>query len=302
MTNVFVIAGPTASGKSAVAIELARRVGGEIVNADAMQVYSDLHLLTARPMSEEMEQVPHHLYGISAGADAWSAGRFARTAASVIDEILERGARPIVVGGTGLWLKALIEGLSPIPEVSEAIVAAAEARLTECGMERFREEVLDADPAMASLKPADRQRHLRAWAVFRATGRPLSEWQAAPAKKVSSHTHRAYVLAPNRERLYRRCDDRFLKIMAAGATDEVRRLVERDLPPTLPIMKAVGVPELAKCIAGQISESEAIAAAQQATRRLAKRQMTWFRGQMQGGHWAQEPDEILAYFATGRQI
>lgn len=301
MTDVFVIAGPTASGKSAAAVELARHVGGEIVNADAMQVYADLDLLTARPTSEEMEQAPHHLYGISDGADAWSAGRFARTAAPVIDEIMARGAKPIVVGGTGLWLKALVEGLSPIPEVSEAIVQAAEARLAACGMEQFRHEVLDADPAMASLKPADRQRHLRAWAVFHATGRPLSQWQSVPAKKLSPHAHRVCVLAPERDRLYQRCDDRFLQIMAAGATDEVRRLVERDLPKALPVMKAIGVPELSALIAGQISEAEAIATAQQATRRLAKRQMTWFRGQMKADHWALDREDVLAFFGAGRQ-
>lgn len=292
MPNAIVIAGPTASGKSALALTLAEKLGGEIINADAMQVYRDLRILTARPTEAEEGMVPHHLYGVADGADAWSAGRFAREAAKVVEDIAARGKVPIVVGGTGLWLKALTVGLSPIPPVPDEVQAEAAARLLEVGMDSFREEVLANDPAMAALKPMDRQRHLRSWSVYRTTGKPLSEWQAEPPQPVTDIPFNGYVLCPPREQLYDQCNTRFEKMVEIGALEEVRGLRQRALPDHLPVMKAVGGPELTSYLAEDMSLPEAIAAAQQATRRLAKRQMTWFRGQ--AGDWP--------VFETGKGI
>ncbi|MEM9422263.1 MAG: tRNA (adenosine(37)-N6)-dimethylallyltransferase MiaA [Pseudomonadota bacterium] len=295
MPNAIVIAGPTASGKSSLAIELAEVLGGEIINADAMQVYGEVRILTARPSEADEMAVPHHLYGVASGADAWSAGRFARAAATAAEEVAGRGRLPLIVGGTGLWLKALTQGLSPMPNVPLEVVNEARERLSSLGLEVLREEVLAADPAMSSLKPNDIQRHLRAWSVHRATGKPLSEWQALPLQLVTALSFEGYVLAPLREALYRQCNVRFNQMIEEGALDEVRTLLGLSLSAHLPLMKAVGVPELAAFLAGKHSLEEAKAAAQQSTRRLAKRQMTWFRGQ--APHWPRYETSQAAYDA-----
>lgn len=294
MSDVIVIAGPTAGGKSAVGLDLAQALGGEIINADAMQVYRDLSVLTARPSAAEMAMVPHHLYGTADGAESWSAGIFARAAVRVIEDVIARGRQPIVVGGTGLWLRALVEGLSPVPEIEEATVKAGEDRLAMVGMEAFRDEVLALDPVMERLKPKDRQRHLRAWAVAKSTGRPLSEWQKAPPKKISELPFSCYLLAPEREMLYTRINQRFEQMLEQGAREEVERLLQRRLPSSVPIMKAVGVPELTAAQRGEIPLEDAIAMAQQSSRRLAKRQMTWFRGE--GERWSvhEQPETLIS--------
>ncbi|WOI52240.1 tRNA (adenosine(37)-N6)-dimethylallyltransferase MiaA [Parvularcula sp. LCG005] len=287
MSNAVVIAGPTASGKSAVAINLARQINGEIVNADAMQVYAELHRLTARPSPEDEAEIPHHLYGVSPATDIWSAGIFAERAAAVMQSIWDRGAVPIVVGGTGLWLKALIEGLSPIPDVPPAVVEQGE-RLWQGDPDELRRQLLLVDPQMERLKPADRQRHIRAWSVMTATGRSLSAWQAVPPIKVIDANFTAHVLVPPRADLYARCNLRFDQMMTEGVVEEVRALLDLSLPSTLPLMKAVGVPEIAAALRGDMSWDDATALAKQSTRRLAKRQMTWFRNQTED--WAKYTD------------
>ena len=275
----MLIAGPTASGKSAAALALADRLDGEIVNADAMQVYRDLRVLTARPSDEEEARAPHHLYGTLDGAARCSAGRWARMAADAVAEIRARGKVPIVTGGTGLYFKALTDGLSPIPDVAEEIRAHGNAVFDELGAEAFRAEVLSRDPAMSHLEANDRQRLIRAWEVPEATGTPLSVWQRRPRVTLVEGAFVPAVLTPPRETLYARCDGRLETMIEQGALDEVSALLARDLDASLPIMKSLGVPELAAHLYGSVSLEEAISQAQMNTRRFAKRQMTWFRGQ-----------------------
>ncbi|MEL7027830.1 MAG: tRNA (adenosine(37)-N6)-dimethylallyltransferase MiaA [Pseudomonadota bacterium] len=291
-TAVF-IAGPTASGKSAVALELACAVGGEIVNADAMQIYRDLRILTARPGKTEEAKAPHHLYGALDAAERCSAGRWARLAGAAVREIKGRGAAPLLVGGTGLYFKALEEGLSPIPEVPESVREEARARLAAVGGEAFRAEVLTFDPAMARFPPGDSQRLVRAWEVHRATGEPLSEHQAAPRTPLLSGPIARVVIEPDREPLYAACDARLEQMLQEGGLEEAARLTGRGLDPNLPAMKALGVQEFASIAAGTVSRDEGLAAAKTRTRRYAKRQLTWFRGQTPDWPRAASPSEAV---------
>jgi tRNA dimethylallyltransferase len=288
-----IIAGPTASGKSAVALELAMACRGEIVCADSMQVYRDLDVLSARPSAADEARVPHHLYGKVDGAERYSAGRFVREARAVIEDIKARRRLPILCGGTGLYLKALTEGVAPIPEVPKDITL----RLNEewdLDAAAFRRELLKADSAMERLDPADRQRHIRALGVLRSTGRPLSEWQAAgQAEAPAEGPYLGFVLGPPREALYARIEGRFDTMLERGAREEVASLMQRDLDPALPVMKALGVREVA-AIAEGASEAEMIAAAKQETRRFAKRQMTWFRNQTSWPSYERGPDLVVA--------
>lgn len=275
---IVIIAGPTASGKSGAASILARLVDGEVVNADSMQVYRDLRILTARPSAEEQRGQRHHLYGHVDGAERYSAGRFVREVVPVIEGLRASGTVPILCGGTGLYLSALIDGLSPVPEIEPEFVAKGEA-LWGCNPERLRADLLQIDPAMERLEPADRQRHVRAWSVYQATGTCLSAWQEVPKAKVVKGPFVAATLLPPRDILYQRCDLRFSQMLDDGALDEVRALMRRKLHAGLPIMKALGVPELAAHLRGDLGQNEAIDLAAQETRRFAKRQMTWFRNQ-----------------------
>lgn len=292
--NAVFIAGPTASGKSAAALALAQRTGGEIVNADAMQVYRDLRIVTARPSPEDERAVPHHLYGVLDGAEASSAGRWARMAADVIADIRARGKPLIVAGGTGLYFRALADGLSPIPETPPGIREAARARLDALGPTAFRAEVLARDPAMARLPESDAQRLLRAWEVFEATGAPLSHFQSLPREPLMQGLIHKAVIEPPRETLYARCDVRAARMLEEGAVEEVRMLLARDLDPSLPVMKALGVPEISALLRGEATREEALAQLQQNTRRFAKRQTTWFRHQTEGWTRYQSADEAAA--------
>ncbi|GGY51100.1 tRNA (adenosine(37)-N6)-dimethylallyltransferase MiaA [Parvularcula lutaonensis] len=275
---VVIVGGPTASGKSAAAEMLARMVGGEVINADSMQVYRDLRILSARPTASDQRSVPHHLYGHVDGSERYSAGRFVSEAVPIIEKLRAEGAIPVICGGTGLYLKSLTEGLSPIPEVPEEVSVRAGVAF-DADPAAFRTKLLEADPAMERLEPNDRQRHVRAVAVLEATGRPLSDWQKEPRRKPLDAPFLETCLLPPRETLYENCDRRFLKMMEEGAVQEVRALMARGLSPILPVMKALGVPELAAFIRGDLEEGEAVEMAAQETRRFAKRQMTWFRNQ-----------------------
>jgi len=277
--RVFFIAGPTASGKSALALALAGEIGGEIVNADAIQVYRDLEILSARPRAADLALVPHHLFGFLDGSERCSAGRWARKAAVIIDEIGARGRAAIVVGGTGLYFRALEEGLSPVPDVPEAIRTAARRRLEEIGSEAFRLEAFARDPATAKLDRSDTQRLLRAWEVSEATGKPLSSFQALPREPFIPRPAARLVLEPDRDALYSACDIRLERMIEEGALDESRRLLARGLDRSLPVMKALGAAELMSHLRGELTLAAAIALAKQNTRRFVKRQTTWFRHQ-----------------------
>ena len=278
--RIWLIAGPTASGKSALALRLAETIGAEVVNADSMQLYRDLQVLSARPSKAEMARAPHHLFGTVDAADGWSVGRWQRAAREVLDAI---AGPAVVVGGTGLYFKALTEGLADIPLIAADARRAAAIEFEAMGEDAFRTRLARADPAAAArIAPGDRQRLSRAWEVYAATGRSLSDHQASAEGALPAGSWTAVALEPPRARLYAGCDARLEAMVAAGAVEEVRALVARRLDPELPAMKAVGVREFSAFTAGEASLPEAVARAQQETRRYAKRQLTWMRGQTPG--------------------
>lgn len=274
---VIVIAGPTASGKSALAVRLAQALDGVIVNADSMQVYRDLRILTARPGEADEQAAPHRLYGHIDAAERYSAGRWRAEAVATIEAAYAEGKQPIVAGGTGFYIESLTRGLSPIPEVPVAVSEAVLRRAGAEGLAALFATVSAIDPALAArVGPTDRQRLVRALAVFEATGKPLSEWQQLPPGPPPFAT-RCFWLNPPRDWLYARCDARLAAMLAEGALEEVARLLARRLDHSLPAMKALGMAELGAAAQGRMPLDEALAAAQQATRRFAKRQLTWFR-------------------------
>jgi tRNA dimethylallyltransferase len=227
-----------------------------------------------------MAGVPHHLFGVADGADGWSVGRWARAAGPVIDEIVARGRTAVVVGGTGLYFKALTEGLADIPPTPAAVRVGVGKTFDTLGEARFRELLASVDPvAEARIAPGDRMRLSRAMEVLEATGQPLTAWQAKTAPALRADAWRAVVIEPERDRLYARCDARFETMLERGALDEVRALIARGLDPDLPVMKAVGVRELAAHLRGEISLAQAAELARRETRRYAKRQLTWLRNQ-----------------------
>ena len=299
--TAILIAGPTASGKSALALALARAFDGVVINTDSMQVYADLRVLTARPSPAEEALAPHRLYGSVDGAVNFSVGHFQRRATALLTEADAAGRLPIFVGGTGLYFRALDEGLSDLPEVPddirEAIRHEAEGRPTEA----LHALLAERDPESAArLRPSDRRRVMRALEIFAATGRPIGSFHdsRAPGPLAGRKVQKIF-LAVEREALRRRIDARFVAMMEHGALDEVAALRERRLDPLLPVMRAHGVPGLIAHLDGALSLNEAITRGQGDTRRYAKRQHTWFRHQMGADwHWL-APDEARA-FAVNR--
>ena len=275
------MAGPTASGKSGLALRLAERFAGVVINADSMQVYRELRVLTARPQPETAAKVPHRLYGVLPAAETCSAGRWREMALAEIVAAHAQGRLPMLVGGTGLYLKALVDGLVELPPVPPSRRAEARALYKRLGAAGFHAALAARDPATArGLRPADRQRLMRAWEVLEDTGRPLAEWQSTETAGPPAHLRFAGILlAPPRAELFAACDRRFDAMMAEGALGEAMALLALALDPQLPAMKAVGVAELARHLRGELTLAEAVALAQRATRRLAKRQLTWFRHQ-----------------------
>lgn len=275
------VAGPTGSGKSALAVDLARALDGIVVNADSMQVYRELTVLTARPTAAEEAAVPHRLYGVLPAAERCSAGRWLRLALPEIEAAFAAGKVPIVVGGTGLYLRALTRGLADVPEIPAASVARAQARYEELGGAAFREELraLDADAA-GRLPASDRQRLIRAYAVVETTGRTLKDWHKEGAVGAVAARFATIVLSPPVEALYPVLDARFDAMMAAGGMDEARAFAALGLDPSLPAVKAVGVRELLLYLSGEWDLATAVAKAKQATRNFAKRQRTWLRHQI----------------------
>jgi tRNA dimethylallyltransferase len=281
--QAVILGGPTASGKSALALALARALGGTVINADSMQVYRELPVLTAQPSAAEQVAVPHRLYGFLSVAERCSAGRWAALARAEIDAALGQGRLPIVVGGTGLYLRALTDGLAPVPPVPTAVREAARRRLSEVGKAAFHAELARRDPRMAArVRPTDPQRMVRAWEVIEATGRSLADWQAEPDRAAKGLRFVKLVLLPDRARLYAACDARFAAMVEHGALDEARQVAAHGEAPGLPGLKALGLRELLAHLRGETSLDEAVAAGRQATRRYAKRQMTWFRHQFSG--------------------
>lgn len=281
--RAILIAGPTASGKSALALRLAEQAGGSIINADSMQVYRELRVLTARPTVEDERRVPHLLYGHVASAEAYSAGRYAREVATAIAEVRAGGRRPVIVGGTGLYFRALLQGLSPIPDVPEAVRAYWRAEAAAHPSEALHAQLADRDPEMAArLRPSDTQRVTRALEVLEATGKSLAYWQSLPGEPVLNEQETIrLVVTPDREHLYQRCDARFAVMMEGGALDEVRLLASLNLDAGLPAMRALGVAPLMQFLAGTLGRAEAQATATLETRQYAKRQLTWLRSNMQ---------------------
>lgn len=280
--NAILITGPTASGKSALAVELAKQHGGVVINADSMQVYDTLRVLTARPSEEDMGGVPHHLYGHVPAAQAYSTGAWLRDVTALLPRIHAEKKLPVFVGGTGLYFKALTGGLSEMPVIPEGIRQRLRARLLEEGSEGLYAELAKVDPAMAeSLNVQDGQRIVRALEVFEATGQSIAEFQGQAGRViVDPDTARKIVVLPDRAMLHQRINGRFEKMLEQGAEDEVRALLALDLPPEMPVMKAIGVSQIAAMLRGEMSRAEVIESGAAATRQYAKRQMTWFRNQM----------------------
>jgi tRNA dimethylallyltransferase len=282
------IAGPTVSGKSAVAMELAERTGGVVINADSAQVYADLCLLSARPSAADEARVPHRLFGYIDGAESCSAARWAADARAEIAAAHAAGRLPVLVGGTGLYLRTLIDGIAPVPEIDPAIRAVVRAM----PVAEAHRALQDADPmAAARLAAADTTRVARALEVARSTGRTLAGWQDAKVGGIGGSVRLvATVLLPERDWLLARCDARLDAMFNEGAVEEVARLLARgDVPRDAPIRRAIGVPEIAAMLAGDITREAALSAAKVATRQYAKRQYTWFRNQPPAD-WGQTPE------------
>ena len=299
--TAILIAGPTASGKSVLALQLAERTGGSIINADSMQVYRDFRVLTARPSPAEERRAPHLLYGHVDAAEPYSAGRWLADASRALAEVERAGRLPIFVGGTGLYFKTLNWGLSSMPGVPETVRAKVRGEAEGMAASELHARLAARDPATAAkLRPSDRQRIIRALEIFAATGRPLVEWQASPGKPlIAPEDTMAVFLSVDRAELRARIDARFDKMLAEGALEEVRVFAARKLDPSLPAMKAHGAPWLMKHLAGEISLEEAAKEAKADTRKYAKRQETWFRHQLPQFKWL-APEEALEALLLGR--
>ncbi len=281
---IILIAGPTASGKSAFALALAETFGGVIINADAMQVYRDLRIITARPTPDEEMRAPHQLYGHINAAENYSVGRWC---SEVAEALAARSAPAIIVGGTGLYFNALTRGLAAVPPIPSEIRKEVRGRLATEGVAALRAELEARDAAAAArLKPGDRARITRALEVVLATGRSILAWhdQGMPATVDLAGAAKVFLM-PDRDELVRRIGARFDAMMAAGALDEVRALAARNLDPALPAMKAHGVPWLIRHLKGAISLAEAVEHAKLETRQYTKRQATWFRNQLAAFEW-----------------
>ena len=296
--KAILIAGPTASGKSGAGLELAARLGGTIINADSMQVYRELRLLTARPSEADEDRVPHRLYGTVSAAEAYSVGRWLSDAASAIAEARGEGRLPILVGGTGLYFKALTEGLAPVPDIPAEVRSYWRERSDELGRDALFAELAARDPTMAArLGPADPQRIVRALEVIDATGMSLAEWQGGNAAPLLAPGDALrLVIAPEREPLYADIDARFDRMIEHGTLDEMRALLVLKLDPGLPAMRAHGVRELTAYLSGALTREEAVAKAKTESRRYAKRQMTWLRRFMADWDWF--PDAAAAIEAV----
>jgi tRNA dimethylallyltransferase len=277
---VILLAGPTASGKTALSVGLARALNGEIINADSMQVYRDLRTLSARPTDDEQGGISHHLFGVLDASERASVGWWVDAAMACIADIRSRGKRPILVGGTGLYFSALVRGLAAMPEISARTRQSVE-EIAAQGLDALREQAMACDPVATSrIKPADRQRLMRVVEIGLETGRAISEYQADTHPLLATGDWVGLVIEPDRADLYARIEQRFDRMLDEGALDEIAVLAARQLDPALPAMKALGVPPLLAVHSGELELAEAVHQAKQDSRRYAKRQLTWLRNQM----------------------
>lgn len=282
MVGLIVVGGPTGSGKSALALDLAEEIGGAVVNADSMQQYRELKIITARPTLDEHRRAPHYLYGHRPADQPSSAGQWLDQAIRAIDEIKAQERVPIVVGGTGLYLQALLQGIAPVPEIPDEARKAASLRFDALGVPGFHQDLAKRDPELAALlEPGDRQRLIRAAEVLEATGKSLLYWQRQPRKRVTlPEPVIGFALMPPRPELHARIERRLHRMVEAGALDELEVFRGLRLDPSLPLMKAVSVPEFMTHLDGEIDLATAIQRATAKTRQFAKRQLTWFRHQL----------------------
>ncbi|ESQ83575.1 hypothetical protein AEAC466_12935 [Asticcacaulis sp. AC466] len=277
---LYLLAGPTASGKSAKALDWAERTGGAILNADSMQLYVDVPILTARPDANDMARAPHYLYGHLAPQAQWSTGDWLRAARPHITDALNGGPPLCIVGGTGLYFNSLVFGLAEIPDITDDIRATARAAYSEMGEAELRAILKTHDPqSEARIMPNDQQRLARAYEVWLQTGRSLSDWQARTTPELPQDSYVLDILQPDRDWLYERCDRRLRLMLDHGALDEVRALLTKGLEPGWPIMRVLGLAECVAYLNGDMSRDDALTLAQQKTRNYAKRQSTWFRNQ-----------------------
>ncbi len=290
--NVIVIGGPTASGKSGLALDIARRANGIIINADSMQVYDGLPRLTAQPDAADRAAAPHRLYGVLPPTQSCSAARWRNMALAEIDAALAAGHLPVVVGGTGFYIRTLTEGISPMPEIPSEVRTRLAEEMAREGNEAFHKRLAARDPVMAArLHPSNTQRLIRAMEVLEHTGQSLAEWQALPREGPPPHLRMIKIaLLPARDVLYARCDKRFLQMMQDGIEAEVGDFPRPHADSLWPLHKALGYPELRSYLDGAVTRAEAIVAAQQSTRNYAKRQVTWFRHQMAAEMVLETPD------------
>jgi tRNA dimethylallyltransferase len=298
-SEALLIAGPTASGKSALALELAQKAGAVVINADSMQVYRDLRIVTARPTPQEEARVPHRLYGHVDSATNFSVGAWVADAGTILAEARGQNRLAVFVGGTGLYFKALTRGLSAVPPIATEIREAVRARLERDGVEALHAELARRDPASAErLKPRDRTRIARALEVVEATGRSLTDWHREGLPPLLPQGQfRALFLEPERDQLYARIDARFDAMLKAGALEEVADLAARKLDPLLPAMKAHGVPALIRHVEGEITLEQAAGIGRADTRHYAKRQFTWFRHQLPEFEWV-NPEQAKGWLAA----
>ncbi len=302
MINAILIAGPTASGKSGAALALAQRLGGTVINANSMQVYRELDVLTARPSPADLAAAPHRLYGTVPAREAYSVGRWLEDVAAAMAQAREEGRLPILVGGTGLYFKAAVEGLSPIPDIPAETRERWRALFETSGPEELYRELTSRDPVTAArLSPTDPQRVVRALEVIDATGVSLAEWQGTAGTPIfTSDAVLKLVVAPEREPLYAAIDGRFDRMIAGGVLDEVAALMDLQLDPGLPAMRAHGVRELAAHLAGTVPLEAAATKTKTESRRYAKRQMTWAKRFMADWEWV--PDGAAAVAAAKRNL
>lgn len=284
--DAILITGPTASGKSALAVRLAEQHNGVVINADSMQIYDTLRVLTARPSEEDMQGIPHHLYGHIPASSLYSTGEWLREISALLTELRAERRLPVIVGGTGLYFKALTGGLSDIPPIPADIRERYRQRLIEEGSAPLHQELQARDPEMATvLKPADGQRIVRALEVIEATGNSIKTYQTASGPMiVDPDRAQKLVVLPERSILHERINRRFENMMQSGAVEEVEALLSLDLPPGSSALKAIGVSQIAEMLAGRMSQEDVTEKSAAATRQYAKRQMTWFRNQM-GEDW-----------------
>ena len=302
--EIILIAGPTASGKSAVALELAEKLRGVVVNANSMQVYRDLRIITARPTAKEEQRAPHRLYGRVDAAENYSVGRWRTDALATLEATKRYGRTVIVVGGTGLYFNALTRGLAAVPAIPPEIREDVRARLATDGVTALHAELKERDPLAATrLMPGDRARISRALEVVLATGRSILDWhQEGNAASFDTARAAKIFLTPDRDELLRRIDARFDAMMAEGALEEVRALAARNLDPELPAMKAHGVPWLVRHLRGETGLEDAVEGAKRDTRQYTKRQATWFRNRLPDFAWVEPQGAIAAIEARLRKL